>query len=269
MPYSIFWHTLLSMRRALLAWGAGLVAFVLVTTAFYPALQLYPDFAIGTQLRVAGFQAWVNVRNAVMIPSGYLSTTGFSMILPLAFGVFAILQTNKIFTREAEHGLLDVFLARPLPRKQLVLAKYTALGMAVLVLCLVLWITYTWRVVALNMSLNLAKLAQASFALLLLSLYHGALALVFGTLTRKSKLSSQIALGALGLGYFFYLAPHLLPGLALLRYLNPFFYALHSDPLANGLNLLFVLCLISITAVLVTVAISTFERSDIPEYRSI
>ncbi len=264
MLRSIFWKTLRDQRRPLLWWVIGLLALAAYLAALYPSISTTAGYS-------EMIQAWPKELIVSMMgefpdyssPVGYMNSTTYFMMVPLLFIAFAAGLGASAIAGEEEHGTLDLLLASPLPRWRVVLDKFAALAVLLLVLGAALWLGLALGAAAVDMDLDLGRLAAVTLSGVLLGLAFGALALAVGAVTGKRGLSTAVA-GVAGLVAYFInsLAP-VVKGLEPYRQLSLLYYYIGADPLRNGLNLGHAVVLLGVTAVLLGVAVLVFQRRDV------
>lgn len=116
--FRLFWRELRFRRNALIAWGLGLCFFPLVYVGIYPSvaeeMAALADLAIYQALGISlgTFADWIG---SILL-----------VILPLVAAIHAFLDTTATLGSEEEDGRLEMIVALPLARWQIVLAKALA-----------------------------------------------------------------------------------------------------------------------------------------------
>ena len=225
MLRNVFLKSLWDQRRSLIWWGIGVAALTLITVLFYPSFSDMPEFndLLGDEDSV--MRAFVGDVSDLTSPEGFLNSQLYFLMVPLLLLVFAIARGSGAIAGEEERGTLDLLLSNPLTRSQVLAQKFAAMIVAILALTFVLWLGAVIGVVAVDMEISFMRMAEATLSAALLGV-------VFGALEPLSRLS-------------------------------PFYYYIDADPLANGLNFAHVVVLMGLTAVLLAVALITFERRDL------
>lgn len=125
---SLFWHELRMRRMLLIGWGSGLLVFFRVYLAFYPAL---PAEMRNLDLQaIELYRAFGNLSMATF--EGYVGSTIFHFFSVL-IGVLAIVTGTGVLAGEEDAGTLELQMALPLIRRQLVTAKVLELAAIALV----------------------------------------------------------------------------------------------------------------------------------------
>ena len=123
---------LLQRRWSTLWWVVGIAAFISLTLGVYPtfrdqaaqidqSLQSIPDSA----------KALFTDTNDFLSPVGYLSSQVYYLLLPLLFSFLAVSLGSSLIAKEESNRTIELLLARPVARTQLVLGKAAA-GLIVL-----------------------------------------------------------------------------------------------------------------------------------------
>ena len=119
---NLFWYELRSRFGAILGWGIGLAMFGAMYIAIWPEageqMQSFGDLAVMQALafEVGSF-------------AGYIASAVIGYI-PLILGIYAIIASTGALAGEEDDGTLELIVAAPLSRWQVVTAKATALAIA-------------------------------------------------------------------------------------------------------------------------------------------
>jgi ABC-2 type transport system permease protein len=261
---NIVLKTLRDRRRSLLFWGLGLVVLAVVLILFYPVIRdatFISDYLESfPEEFLALFAGEVTDYSS---PEGFLNGELFFLMYPLLMLVFAIGFGSGTIAGEEENGTLDLLLSNPLNRWRLILEKFTAMVVCTMLLTIVFWATLAIGGAAIDMGLNLVRLAAVCFSGFLLAIAFGTVALAVGCARGKRGLSMGVG-GALGVyGYMLNALAPLIDWLEPFQVASPFYYYIDANPLSNGLNPVHAAVLIGLTALSLGVAIATFERRDL------
>lgn len=264
MLRNIVLKTLRDRRRSLLFWGLGLVILAVVLILFYPVIREATFISEYLESFPEEFMAlFAGEITDYASPEGFLNGELFFLMYPLLLMVFAIGFGSGAIAGEEEHGTLDLLLSNPLNRWHLVLEKFIAMLVCTMLLTIVFWATLAIGGAAIDMGLNLVRLAAVCFSGFLLAIAYGALALAVGCARGKRGLSMGVA-GALGVyGYMLNALAPLIDWLEPFQVASPFYYYIDANPLSNGLDPLHAAALIGLTVFFLGIAIVTFERRDL------
>jgi len=263
MLRNVFLKSLWEQRKSLLWWTLGLAALTLITILFYPSFSDAPEFNDLLGDEDSFVRAFVGDISDLTSPEGFLNSQLYFLMVPLLFLVFAIARGSGAIAGEEERGTLDLLLSNPLTRSQVLLHKFAAMLVAILALAFILWLSAVIGAIAVDMDISFMRMAEVTLSAALLGILFGAVALALGSATGKRGMSIGVA-SAVGVSA--YLLNALAPVVGALEpfsKLSPFYYYSNSDPLTNGLDPLHAAVLVALTAVLLVVALFTFERRDL------
>lgn len=264
MLRNIFLKTLRDRRRSLLFWGGGFVILGAVLIAFYPVIREATFISDYLESFPKEFLAlFAGEVTDYASPEGFLNGELFFLMYPLLMLVFAVGFGSDAVAGEEERSTLDLLLSNPLKRWRVVLEKFAAMVICVLLLTVVFWATLAIGGAIIDMGLNLVHLAAVCFSGMLLGLTFGTIALAVGCARGKRG----IAMGAGGaLAVYAYMLNALAPLLDWLepfQVASPFYFYIDANPLSNGLNPLHAGVLIGLTIIFLVIAVVTFERRDL------
>ena len=244
--------------RAVASAALGLVALTALVGTLYPSLgdsiadveipKEIGDFIGGGDL--ATIQGWL--RAEIMAVYG-----------PVVFAVIAITSATATTAGEEEGHVFALVLAKPVPRRRLLLAKSAAIALLLGALSVAVLVGLRIAVAIAGGGVATAHLAAASLHLLAFGLTVGALALALGAGTGQRGLAAGVAAG---ITLVMYLVNGIAPvsdATSWLGYLTLFHYYEGGDPIANGIDAAGLAVLVLVTTVLLSVAVVAFERRDL------
>jgi len=196
------------------------------------------------------------------VPGGYVVGETFTLIVPIALVVYAVVAGAGAVAGEERDGTMSMLSAQPVTRTQVLIAKAASLGLSLVAVAALFWAGMALGCLAFGSQLTEAGLAAGAVHLLFLGLAFAAIALAFGAATGRPETASQ---AAGGIAVVAYLANAMLPlaGLGRWAELSPWHYALGSDPLRNGVDLAHLGLLTALCAVALVVAVVTFTSRDL------
>ena len=265
MLSNILLKTLRDKRRSMLFWGIGLVALAIMIMSFLPTITNESE-AIEAYIEILPEElmaAFGGDIADIATPEGFLNAELFFMMTPILFLVFTIGFGAGAIAGEEEQGTLDMLLANPLSRRRVVLEKFGALSIGIMLLAIVYWVGLAVGLAAVDSDINLLNVAAACFSAALLGIAFGTLSLAIGCATGKRNLAMAGTGGLAVVTYFLNALAPVIDFLEPFRGLSPFYYYIGGDPLYNGLNLGHATVLTGLTVVLLFVALITFERRDL------
>lgn len=260
---SLFWHELRMRRMLLIGWGSGLLVFFSVYLAFYPAL---PAEMRNLDLQaIELYRAFGNFSMATF--EGYIGSTIFHFFSVL-IGVLAIVTGTGVLAGEEDAGTLELQMALPLARRQLVTAKVLELAAIALVVLTIAGIAATLVFLAirsqLTTNLDAGDLFRAVIAHWPLVFLFQMFSLWLGTVTPSRRVALALAAVVLVVSFLGYNLVGMSPDLEWLQPLSPFHYrpstsdALDGGPAASDL-----LVLSGAALVFYLLAIVSFEQRDV------
>jgi ABC-2 type transport system permease protein len=196
------------------------------------------------------------------ITGWYRSEIG-SFYGPLLIAAAAITGAVSLTAGEEESGILSLLLAQPVTRTRLVAAKAGAAAMGVLAIALACWLGLIAGVALAGGGISTKNLGAFCLHLLFFGLAIGALALAVGAGTGRKGLAAEVAATVAVAGWLVNGFAPLVDAIAWLRYLSPFYYYAHNDPLANGADLVDLAVLAAVTATLTALGIVGMSHRDL------
>ena len=259
---NVLTKTLREQRRSLAWWALGLVAAVLLTTAFYPSIsrsaasfeKLLDSLPEG--LRKAFGEDFAS-------PAGYLQARLFSIFGPVLLLIYAIGAGSRAIAGEEERRTLDLLLSAPVARRRVVLDKALAMIAATAGLGAVLALAIAVTGPPFDVSVSVANVVAAATDCVLLALAFGGIALAVGAGTGRRSVAVGVTAGAAAGAYLIDILALSVNGLGWLQRLSPFFYYRDPEPIVHGLDPVDAIVLGAIAVVTVAIAIWAFERRDL------
>jgi ABC-2 type transport system permease protein len=265
MLHSVWTKTLRDQRRALAVWVVALVALVGMYAGFFPSFHRSSSYTdlINQMPKALRDLFTAGAGGDVSSGAGYVYMEMLSFMAPTLMLVFAIGAASQAIAGEEDRGTLDLLLATPLTRTRLVLEKYIAIGIGVLVLAAAMGAALIAFGAATGMGLSSANVVAAMVHLALLAMVFAALALLIGSASGRLAPARG---GAGGVAVIAYLVNGFAPSVSWLgpvQKFSPFFQFLGHDPVRHGLSLLAVGVSVATVAVLVTGAVAALRRRDL------
>ncbi|MDX3584688.1 ABC transporter permease [Streptomyces europaeiscabiei] len=254
MNLAVYTKFLSDSRRGLIGWMLGTAAVGMMYASTYPSQKdntaSLPE-ALRESLHIDATAA------------GYLQASVFGLILPLLAMIYGAATGSRAVAGEEESGQLDLVLAHPLTRTQLVLQRFAALATGAGAISLLVWLA----LLAIRDSAELTSVTPGElFAqcanLALLGIVFGALALGLGAAfgRRVVVLAGTAAIGVLAYSAHTFAAQI---GADQLAYLSPFHHYIGGQPLRNGFQWVDTGILTATASALVGLGAWRFARRDI------
>jgi len=262
---SVFSKSLWERRRAVLWWSVGVVALVGVTVLFYPSVRdSAADFQdMLDQLPEAVRTLFVGNITDLSSPIGYLNSQIFATNGPILLLILAIGRGSRAIAGEEQEHTLDLLLSTPVSRRRVVVQKFGALVVEVVILGAVLWGATAASAPAVGLDVPLTDLAAATLHMVLFAIGFGAIALSAGCATGRRA-------AAIGVGSVVAVAAFLLNSLAPLsasteplQRVSPLYHATGTSPLLNGADVGGLAVLAGIAVVALGLAVRSFDGRDL------
>lgn len=241
--------------------AVNLFALALLETGLFPALR-HTIGNVGTNLP-KGVADLIGGGDFTTL-SGWLKVEVFSIVAPFGLAGLGIVVAVAGTAGDEEAGILDLVLAHPVRRAQLILANALAAAAAVVASALVLWAGLVIGIHAFtDGGLSADALAAGILHAALLGLAFGALGLAVAATTGSRATALGISIGAAVLSYLVDGFAAAAGSVSWLQRLSPFYYDSGSDPLVHGVDLAHLGVLAALAALLTATAVITFERRDV------
>ncbi|GAA3582739.1 ABC transporter permease [Nonomuraea rosea] len=252
-------------RRALILWCVGICLFMSVYLGTYASVKLSPEtygraamgkFPGPLKDLMGGFEDFVT-------GTGYLQTVVYQLFVPMLFIVCATLLANRAIAQPEEAGTLELVVTLPVDRRRLVLERFAALAVSMLLVAGVT-LAVAWAVSeAVEMGVPFDRMLAAHTGVLLLGLLFGTMALAVGAATGRRMVASAVVGVWVVAGYMVVTIGRNVDVIAWLKWLSPFHYYAEGRPLYEGLPVGDYLVLAGATAVLALTAVLAFDRRDV------
>jgi ABC-2 type transport system permease protein len=239
MLRSVFGAAVWSRRRSLAWWIGGSFAYLLFLGSAFPTLQgNAADFEKMLDNYPEALRAMFNIVEGVSLSSGpgFLHMELYSLVLPLLLIIFAVGFGARAVAGEEEDGTLDLILAGPVSRLRLLTHQFAAMTVLTFLIGLVNFLAILLAGAAFGMGLSPAKLAAATFGVVLIALVFGSLALAVGAISGKRGVAVAVASAAALAAYLIFSLADLVTWLGTLQKASPWYYYAASTPLLKGIE---------------------------------
>jgi ABC-2 type transport system permease protein len=262
MLRSVFGKSLWDQRRALLSWGLGMAALVVVTVSTHPAVRDTPGLAELEANLPEAFRAFLG-EQSYSDPAGYVNSQLLFSLVPLVVLVIAIGRGADTIAGEEFRGTLGFLLSLPVSRRRVVAEKLLALTVGIALVTLLLFLSLWISGALFDLGLEAGGYVAASVSALLLGLAFGALAVALAAATGNRGLAVGIAASVAFATYLLNSLAALVEALEPVRPLSPFYWSVGNDPLVNGLRPATVAVLLGIAVAFSAIALLAFDRRDV------
>jgi Putative exporter of polyketide antibiotics len=189
--------------------------------------------------------------------AGFLSA--MFVLLPLFLMAFAVTQVNG-WSADEQDGRLELVLAAPQPRLQVLLGRFAALATATIVISLITLVAAAATATAAGVKLDLGNLAAATLGMVPLGLLVAAIGYMAAGWLRTAADTGLLSFLLAAWFFVSFIGPELKLPEATLR-LSAFYY--YGTPLLNGLQVTSVVGVIAVSVVALGIGALRFARKDI------
>jgi ABC-2 type transport system permease protein len=190
------------------------------------------------------------------VSAGFLSA--IFVFLPLFLMAFAVTQVNG-WSADEQDGRLELVLATPQRRLEVLLARFAALGTATVFIGVITLLASIGAAATAGLTLDFGNLAAATLGMIPLGLLIAAIGYLASGWLRTAADTGLLSFVLLIWFFISFIGPEFLPS-ATLR-LSPFYY--YGTPLLHGLALTSVLGLVAVAALALGLGALRFVRKDI------
>jgi len=257
---SVFGKTLWDQRRSLPVWSLAIAAVMTLYASFYPSSRASAAQSLASM--PAAFRQAFALGQIATAP-GYLQATVFNFIGPLLLLLFVATAGARAIAGDEEAGTLDLLLAHPVGRVEVVVQRFAALAVATGVVCAAVLLGLVAVARPAQIDIPAGDLAAMALHFALLGLCFGAVSLAIGAVTgrRAAALGGTAAIAVLS-----YFANTLAPqqrATEWLERLSAFSYYAGGQPLQHGVQIGGAAVLVVATIALVAVGTFAFVRRDV------
>jgi len=257
---SVFARSLRSLMAPTLWWGVAIAAYTAILTALiHQARQNIADFFNGLAKgnpvladMIARLVGGEDIANGALL-------TGIFTLLTVVVAAFALTLANR-WAADEQEGRLELLLGTPHSRARVMLARFSAVLVALIVVAVLLFTGTALAAAGVGMTLNASLLAQAAFGMVPVGLVIAAVGYLLAGWLRTAAVTGILT--ALLIGSF------------LLAVLGPIFhlpaivvqfsiFEQYGAPLVDGLRPASAVRLIAVAAAALAVATVRFARKDL------
>lgn len=250
-------HLLRQHLRTALFWALGFGIYAMLIVLTFPSfrdsgalsMENYPDAIVEA----------FNMQDMSQI-TNFLESQVTSYA-PLVIVFFAIMTFASAIAGAEEAGALDITLGTPLPRRELVLAHWIAVGLLLLLLLTVTALLTWLAAVAVDVDLGLGITLKAFLNIFPIVFAFGSLALALSARLRSRGAVIGITFGVVFLMYLIDIIGKIETDMDGMRYVSAFRY--YGSVLMDGLDRGNIAVLLGAAVVLLLAAITIFDRRDI------
>jgi ABC-2 type transport system permease protein len=259
---SILRKSLFERKRSLIWWSIGLFLFVLMTVSLYPTVRDSTGMDELLDELPAAFKAFVGERSFTS-PLGYLQGRLFQLMAPLLFMVFAIGRGADAIAGEEQRHTMELLLSNPITRSRVVLEKFAAIAIEMLVLGAVLAGSLIILAPPFGLDLSFEHYLSATLCVILLAMAFGGSALLIGSATGRKGLAVGLASAIAASTYVFESIATVATDVDRYAWVSPFDHYFDADALASVFPVSFITGYTVAVALLVSASVWAFGRRDV------
>lgn len=258
--FSIYLQSVKNHYRSAIYVGLGLSLMSMMFAMLFDEMK--DQLAQFTDVIPGGFEALIGDLAVATKPEGWLSVELFALFVPISMAILGIVYGSGLIGREEESGTLELLLASPQTRTQIVLQKLLALTDLLAIPMLVLFSAITLWGVVFDFRPDLLQVFAACASAWLLGLAYGSVAFAVQSVTGRRGLAVGIGTAVFAATYMLTILSKLLESWKDYGVYSPFYYYNNPEVLLNGIEWEKALVLVVIFAVLSVAAIVGFQRRD-------
>jgi ABC-2 type transport system permease protein len=263
---SIFAKTVWERRRSIAWWVIGMVALAGLTVAFYPAIrndaesfeELFRAFP-PELLSIFG----IDDPASLVTATGLVNSRLYSGFGPVILAVLGIVLGTGAIVGEEEAGTLNLLLAQPVSRAQIIVEKAAAAAVLVGIVAAALFLTLSVVNPLMDLGFRFSGILAANLLLWLFAMVFYTFTVAVGAISGSRSLTVGGAAGTTAALFFVNGLAPLVDEIAWMQKLTPFYWLQNPNPLANGFDLGAIAIFIIVSAVGTAAAIWAFDRRDI------
>lgn len=255
---SLFAKTMRDQRWQVAGFGLALAAMSSTAVFLWPSVR---DTLQNFELPAA-VKAFIGTDLSIATAAGYLSARYFGWVDVLLI-VYAVIQGTGAIAGEESGGTMDLLLAQPITRRDVVLQKVAATVIGGALIIAIGWLGFALSVPFVRIDVSLADTAIASANMFPITLLFFALSLCAGAVAPSRGVASAIAIGLATAWYFISILANGVESLHNLRYATPFYYYGSGASLVHGIDWWHVGLLLGASAGLLALTIHAFGRRDV------
>jgi ABC-2 type transport system permease protein len=256
-------HELRVRRGAIIGWGLGLILFTLIYLPVYPSMQeQLQSFDIEN---IAIYQAMgIGSMNTL---EGYASST-IVQFIPILLGIYALISGTATLAGEEDSGTLELMVAMPLARWQIVTIKAIAMIIATLLIALMAALGAVGVFLAIEGQIETTMTAMDLFWAVMsgwpLALALMMISFFLGAYLPSRRIASVVATLVFIVSYFGNSVANLTEQLEPLRPIFLFSYLNVSPQIfTEGVNWGDIAALLAVSVVFFVLALLSFQRRNI------
>jgi ABC-2 type transport system permease protein len=270
MSGSVFIEELKRGWLGSVVWGVGMAALMLFLMAIIQNNEVIDQYRVILEAMPQGVLKAFGVSSVEILTTaeGFVAFAGFTYGA-LILSVYGGMSGLGITANDEDEGSLNMLLAMPIHRWQVIVEKYAAYALMLLGIVLLMFSGIAAGSAIFNVPMNLTTMLLGVLNLMPLSLAVMASTCLIASLISRKFIVSGIAAAFVVASYFLNvlagsLDTEAVPAAGVLQKLSLFSYVDSEGLVLNGgLNTLNISLLLGLSVVLVVISVLAFERRDI------
>jgi ABC-2 type transport system permease protein len=258
----VFVRALAAVRKQSLWWLFGVVVFSLINVAFWPSLEGSDAL---TALEESGgdlFEAFGAA--GIATPAGYLDGQVYALMLPLLLSGMALALATSLTAGDEDAGRLELLHALPVSRTTLWLGRLAGSAAALLLVTAVVTVVMVASLPVFSFEgVAVSRVVGATLACGVLGFFHAAVGYALAGAGASRALSLGGAVVVLVVGYVVAFVLPIADALEPAKRLSPWFWAIGTQPVTDGVSPAGLAVLVLVTAALVAAGTALVTRRDI------
>jgi len=260
---NLFSKTLYDKKNFVIGWSLGMIAMIGLTLAFFPSLSKGNGYEQLLSSIPKQFQSLLGDLGAYRTAAGYLGSAVFELRVPLIALPMAIILGINLSVGEEAAGQLYQLLAQPISRGSVVLQKWFALLVCMVVIHAAGLIGIEGVLLAINRTIPLGIILNQLLMSTLLCVAIGSVAMAIGFGSGRKGLSTAVASLIVFGSYLVTSFATQVSWLKWADYASLFRYYHPSIVVKQGLNMQHISVLSVVAFVALMVGILAFNRRDV------
>lgn len=252
-------------RRQLAVWSTAFAGMIALYAVIWPSIRGNTRWQQLFDTLPQAYRALFTASGTINLssPAGYLGVELMGFLGPALITVYAITVGAGGIAGEEEHGGLEVTLAAPVSRAQVLAQRFAALVIGITALVSVMGLALWTFSTGLDMRLGVAAIASAAAALGIFGLFNGTVALAVGAATGHGTVARGVAALAAVASYLINSLAQVTSVLRPARPVSPYYLLLGNEPLAHGLRVIGAVSVLGIAGAILVVGGVVFARRDL------
>lgn len=251
-----------ALRRSGVVWALSMAAMIALTVAFWPAFQTQADLSKifeSMPKEIVDAFGFADIGS----PAGFLRGNLYAVFVPLLLAVAGVMLTNGQTAGEEDAGRMELYLAQPVARQAVFMARVAASWLWLLVIGAVMLIGQVAADAAFGLSIGADRLVATTVLCALLAAWYAGLTALVAGWTARPGLATGIGIGLVVAGYVIMALFPISEVLAPWRHISPWDWALGGDPLVHPTDAWRYLALAAPAVAMAAAGTFAFARRDV------